>query len=174
MAHKRSHSRRAFRLPPTAALFYLLLCTTLATGVSFSRYVARDTGGYALQVTPLVLTASAQVSESSLTLDCSTGTSSSAEYVFAVSREAGGVNFRYDVVIKLDTPLPEGVRMRLDNAVGQSDDDGKEYVFAGQSFSDGSVSSNTHYLTFEADDPAGVTQAANIQVSVDVVAEQTT
>lgn len=173
MVRKSRQRRPGGSLPLSSVALYLLLLTVLTTGASLSRYVSTGEGAGALEVSPLVLSASASTtSTDELKLDASTP----ATYSFTVSNESDGVvspvAFAYDVVVELSDPLPEGVAISLDGGQAVSVK-GNTYTFSGSSCAGGTSSTNAHELCFEVIDSTSLGQETALNVTVSIHAEQT-
>ena len=175
MVRKSRQRRPGGNLPLSSIVLYLLLLTVLTTGASLSRYVSTGEGAGALEVSPLVLSASASAaSTDELMLDAS----APATYAFTVSNESDGVvspvAFAYDVVVELSAPLPEGVAISLDGEQAVSaDGHTKRYTFSGASCAGGISSTNAHELRFKVIDSTSLGQETALNVMVSIHAEQT-
>lgn len=147
----RPRQAKGHRPPLHVCLAYLLVCTMLATGLSFSRY-ATTSGAYdTAQVAAGALSVSGSRS-AAFDLDCNDGTTSRS-YTFTVTNQDGGkasqVAIEYDIVVKLSQALPHGVTMKLDGQTGYAS--GTTYTFSGDTFAAGKNSSKQHTLTITAD-----------------------
>lgn len=154
-------------------LAYLLVCTMLATGLSFSRYAVADSDSDAAQVAAGALRVSGSGNET-FDLDCNKGTTSQS-YSFTVHNRDGGKTsqaaIEYDIVVGLSQALPDGVTMTLDGHTGSGS--GTKYTFSGGTFAAGSSDSNTHTLTITADaDEVMGSSAYHLDLTISVLAEQ--
>lgn len=173
--------------PPLVQLAYLFVFSLLLTGVSFSYYVSTSSGGAGAQVAGGMLTVEdlSWAAPRSLTLGPDPG---SASWDFAVANSRGDevsqVTLQYDVVLKLEKPLPDGVTVWLDGREGQPDtdlwglwfDSGSSgctcYTFeeAGW-FEAGMGASQTHTVRFETSG-AALSEDSSIPFTITVRAEQ--
>ncbi len=166
--NKRRFCLRSRKLPLHVYLAYLLVCTLVTTGISFSRYATADSGTTNLQVKGFAVTAT-YGNSGTLSIDCNTQQTAQS-YAFTVSGNSW-VTVHYDVIVTLDRALPTGISLTLDGNVA-SWLDGSSYVFSGGTFQAGTSGTNTHTLTITAD-PNILNEEASVQVSVSVQAEQT-
>lgn len=165
---KEKKSRR--RLPLHVYLTYLLVCTFLLTGVSFSRYISSASGSD-----------SARVAKGMVTVRCDDDTTvnlvrqsddgvETEDFSFSVTNSISEVAIQYDVVVTLDKPLGNGVTMNLDGNEGTKSEDGKEYKFSNMGmFEAGKSHSSNHILSFSGDFmeiPSGTDDTYNIQITI--------
>lgn len=149
---KASAKPTAPRLPWPVLLAYLLVCTLLLTGVSFARYTS-GTGG---TDTARVAAGCVEVHPSDsttveLTRPKNDGVET-ADFSFSVSNGNSEVAIRYDIIVTLDKPLPDGVTLALDGNTGSPAPDEKSYTFAGAGvFPAGPQASQSHTLSFTGD-----------------------
>lgn len=167
--NKRRFCLRSRKLPLHVYLAYLLVCTLVTTGISFSRYATADSGTTNLQVKGFAVTAGTYGNSGNLSINCNTQQTAQS-YAFTVSGSSG-VTVHYDVIVKLNQALPTGISLTLDGN-DASWHDGSSYVFSGGTFQAGTSGTNTHTLTITAD-PSILNEEASVQVSVSVQAEQT-
>ena len=103
-----------FRLPLHVYMIYLLICTFLLTGVSFARYIATGSGSDSARIAA----GTVEVSHDSNTKIEITRPTDDAPvtkgFSFTVSNKNSEVAIRYDVIVTLNEPLPEGVSMTVD------------------------------------------------------------
>lgn len=141
-------------------LAYLLVCTLLFTGISFSRFASTRASSDTARV------AAGVIATPEGNWDDTTNT-----YTFTVSNYKGNttseVAIAYDVVVELDKALPQGVTMELDGKSVSSD--GTTYTFqnAGTLVA-GKSQANEHTLTFSG----STTEMSSIDVTVSVIAQQ--
>lgn len=172
MNHNKRSYLRGRKLPLHVYLAYLLVCTLVTTGISFSRYAVTNSSGMSLRVEDFSMTATAYGAATygtgnALTIDCNSSQTVQS-YQFVVS-SGSGVSVSYDVVVTLSQALPAGVTMTLDGYSGTAA--GTSYTFYNiGSFSPGS-SSHMHTLTISAD-PNVLNDEAVINVTISVQAEQ--
>ncbi|MEE0509694.1 MAG: hypothetical protein UDG94_00520 [Peptococcaceae bacterium] len=162
--------RRLLTLPPYVYLGYLLLCTLLVTGVSFSSYLSQASGSDSARVAAGAISITT-VSGSSVTLDNTNGPAS-GDLTFTVSNiNAGAVSevaIRYDIVIQAD--LPAGVTMTLDGKRGSQS--GDTYTFSNMgTFAAGEERTFSHTLTFTGDFTA-INDSSTSNIDISVQAEQ--
>lgn len=149
-------------LPAHICLAYLLVCTLLFTGVSFSRFASTRASSDTARV------AAGVIATQGGTWDTITKT-----YTFTVFNTENGktseVAIAYDVVVKLNKALPDGVTISLDGT--RNPPEGTTYTFhnAGVLVARTS-SSNTHTLTFTGTDE--ITNTTEIQVDISIRAQQ--
>ena len=100
-----------FRLPLSAYLSYLLVATLLFTGVSFSKFASAASESETAYIAEFSVDAAADTSN--ITMNCKSaitpGTGSGSFTVIGRSE----VTATYDVVITLDEPLSEDVKIML-------------------------------------------------------------
>lgn len=168
----RPRQAKGHRPPLHVCLAYLLVCTMLATGLSFSRYATTNGSSDTARTAAGALSVSG--SSTTFHLDCNNGSTSRA-YTFSVANWDGGktsqVALKYDVVVKLSQALPHGVTMKLDGRTGYAS--GTTYTFSGGTFAAGKYNSHNHTLTITAD--AGEVEgssAYNLDLTISVQAEQ--
>lgn len=147
-------------LPAHICLTYLLVCTLLLTGVSFSRFASTRASSDTARV------AAGVIATQGGTWDTTTKT-----YTFTVFNTENGktseVAIAYDVVVKLSGALPDGVTMTLNGKNGSMD--GTTYTFANAgTLVAGELKENTHSLTFFGN----ATGVSSIGVTVSVIAQQ--
>ena len=163
----------SYRPPLHVCLAYLLVCTMLATGLSFSRYATTDGDSDAAQVAAGALSVSGGGNKT-FDLDCNNG-STSQSYSFTVHNRDGGKTsqaaIEYDIVVGLSQALPDGVTMELDGQTGYASR--TTYTFSGGTFAAGSSDFNTHTLTITADtDEVTGSSAYHLDLTISVLAEQ--
>lgn len=164
----------SYRPPLHVCLAYLLVCTMLATGLSFSRYAVADSDSDAAQVAAGALRVSG-TSSARFDLNCNNSTLPSQSYTFTVRNRDGGKTsqaaIEYDIVVRLSQALPDGVTMKVDGYLGKGS--GTTYTFSGGTFAAGSSDSNTHTLTITADaDEVTGSSAYHLDLTISVLAEQ--
>lgn len=168
-----SSRKGGLHLPLHVYLAYLLVCTFLLTGVSFSRYISSANGSD-----------SARVAAGGITVNYSDNTNielvqptdpdnqtETAEFSFTVSNSASEVAIRYDLVLTLDQALPDGVTMALDGRPC-SGNSNNTYTFskAGE-FEAGETQTKTHTLTFSGD-YLTIQEQSTRTITIAVCAEQ--
>lgn len=156
-------------LPLPVWLAYLLVCTLLLTGVSFARYTTTANGGDTARVAAGRIEVQCN-QDTTLVLDTNT---SETSLLFSVSNPGAEVAIRYDVEVKLDTPLPAGVTLTLDGTSGQTEG-GKRYIFSQMGcFAPGTLDIQSHTLVVAANfDESNTVETLEIPVTISVCAEQ--
>lgn len=144
-------NKRKGRLPIYVYLGYLLICTLLLTGVSFASYVSTSTASDSACVAKGMVTVSySDDTEIEMSRPDDDGVET-REFSFQVSNNASEVAIRYDVVVTLDIPLPDGVTMTLDEQPC-SGSDNNVYIFPNMgTFQAGVNDIKTHTLSFTGD-----------------------
>lgn len=162
------------RLPVSAYLGYLLICTLVLTGVSFAKFATTAGGSDSARVAAFVVEATGKEKDT-LTIDCGAG-STTATYTLTVknnnaSEKVSEVAISYDVVLALPEDLPNGLTVTLDGNTGTVSE--KKITFANVgTFAAGTSASKTHKLTVTAN-PNVVTNDITLDnISVNVIAEQ--
>lgn len=158
------------RLPLQAYLAYLLVCTFLLGGVSFSRYITFANGSDRARVAAGVVTVSYNSDNTNMKMErpADDGTLK-RDFSFNVSKSDSEVAIRYDVVVTLDQPLGTGVTMTLDGNPGTEGAD-HTYTFSDTgTFMPGEQSARTHTLSFTGDFkniPSGTDDTYKIQITI--------
>lgn len=158
------------RLPLQAYLAYLLVCTFLLGGVSFSRYITSANGSDRARVAAGVVTVSYNSDNTNMKMERPADDGTQTEnFQFSVSNSVSEVAIRYDVVVTLDQPLGTGVTMTLDGHTGTAEAD-HTYIFSDTgTFMSGEQSTRTHSLSFAGDFssvPPGTDDTYNIQITI--------
>lgn len=145
--------QRLKRLPVHVYLAYLLVCTLLLTGVSFSSYITSANGSDNARVAAGVVTVHYDDNTNNIEMTRPSNDGVRTErFDFSVSNGASEVAIRYDVVVTLDQALKNGVTMQLDGGTGAISDDKKTYTFSNAgTFAAGVGSTKTHTLSFAGD-----------------------
>lgn len=157
------------RLPLQAYLAYLLVCTFLLAGVSFSRYITFANGSDSARVAAGVVTVSfGDNTNMEMERPADDGTQTE-NFQFSVSNSDSEVAIRYDVVVTLDQTLGTGVTMTLDGNPGTEGAD-HTYTFSNMgTFLPGEQSTRTHTLSFVGDFasiPSGTDDIYKIQITI--------
>lgn len=159
-------------LPFHVWLTYLLVCTLLATGVSFARCVSTSTAGDSARAAALSVNAQADSDQNALTID---EDNPSAEYAFTVSntdnRTVSQTALQYDVIVELDQTLPADVSMELISSDGSADSPdsttGYTYIFSDIGILEAGIEENDSYtLVFQTTGSPSVSCVINADVSV--------
>lgn len=176
----KSSNKESLHLPIHAYLGYLLVCTLLLTGVSFSRYISSASGSDSPRVAAGVVTVSYD-GDTTVEMDRPTDPNNqieTAEFSFHVSNSASEVAIQYDLVLALDQPLPNGVTISLyknggSDPIGTFDNniDSQFTVSNAGIFKAGSQEIDQYKLTFEGDFDT-ISEDYNRTVSISVQAEQ--
>lgn len=141
------------RLPLSAYLAYLLVCTLLLTGVSFSRYLTTTGGTAAARVASGVVEVEYDPDSAHIFMERPWDDGiQTEEFVFTVSNQASEVAIQYDLEITLNKALPNGVTVELDGTTCiQNYATSYTATGAGIFTAGGSEQTNTHCLTFVGD-----------------------
>lgn len=162
---KQSNKKFHF-LPLPVYVIYLLVCTLLLTGVTFSKYTAASGGEDSATVAGCLVTVKGD--DLSDEIVYGEGEDNRFQYVFSVSSESD-VAMDYDVIVDLGRSLPDGMEMTLDNGIGYNKYEDGKYVFedAGY-FEAGKKEDIDHILLFEVipDEIDNADYAFDISVSV--------
>lgn len=159
----RGEKRPGKRLPAFVYVVYLLVATVIFTGVTFSGYIAKTTGGDDARTAKYDVSVSS-ISGEALTLAPDTP----ASYTFSVT-SSSEVAVEYDLVISLPNALPEGVVLSLkrgDTPVTVAVD-GTVYTVLGAGEFTALGGTHTYTLTFTATQPIGADRVENISIRVD-------
>lgn len=181
MKHRKlisSHEGR-LRLPLHVYLTYLLVCTFLLTGVSFSRYISSANGSDSARVAAGVVTVSYDENSTSVVMEQPSDAGIVTEaFSFSVSNFASEVAIQYDLVLTLDQALPDGVTISLykngdSNPIGTfAANGGTNFTVSNAGiFEAKSQKTDQYKLTFEGDYNS-ITAACERTVSISVQAEQ--
>lgn len=162
--------RRIFPLPLYVYLSYIVVCTLMLIGISFSRYVSIERGSDSARVAAgsLVVTHDS-ISEIALnrTYDDSVIT---RKFNFYVSNKASEVAIRYNLIVKLNESLPNGVTMTLDGKI--IDGNTTSYTFNNAGiFEAGKQQTNMHTLSITGD-YALINKSSERNITISVQAEQ--
>lgn len=169
MAGKKPCSR-----PLLPRLAYLLLCTLLLTGVSFSRYITGTGAGDQARAAAWKVEVSYQP-DTILEMECPTDPDNqivSVSYPFTVTNHSETA-LQYDLEIQLDQSLPEGVTAELDGE-SISFSEGSNPVCTvpnAGSLAAESDASQQHTLSF-AGDYYTISSGSDIQITITVDAVQ--
>ena len=139
-------------------LMYLLLCTLVFTGFTFSRYISGAQGQEKGQVAAGVVIVSHDPDATSIVMKRPSNDGIKSEsFSFTVSNQGTGspseVAIKYDIVVTLKESLPDGVSMKLDEEVSpQVSPDGLTYTFSNAgTFEANNADKHSHMLTFSGD-----------------------
>lgn len=162
--------KERLHLPLHVYLAYLLVCTFLLTGVSFSRYISKANADDSARVAKGVVTVTY---DDATTAEMDRPTDDGVEkreFEFKVSNDTSEVAIRYDVVVTLNQPLGPGVTMTLDENTSIVTNEGKKYKFFNiGTFAAGVEETKTHTLSFNGDFmtiPSGTDDTYNIEISI--------
>lgn len=115
-SRKKNFSRKCCcRLPLHVYLAYLLVCTFLLTGVSFSRYISMADADDSARVAAGLVTVTYDDNNTILEMDRADSDDGAVtkEFHFQVSNNNSEVAIRYGMVLTLDASLPGGVTINL-------------------------------------------------------------
>ncbi len=169
MMIRKERKNKVPRLPLTVWLSYLLVCTLLLTGVTFSSYVTSATGGDSARVAKfsVVMTGAEDI----VSIDGSNASENlSSAYHFTVTNNSE-VAVRYSVTVKTgaeDAPLPTGITLEIAGITCSTDGQQRSYAFNVGTLAPGADVSHTLTVTAALSElMENVDQ--NVIVSVDVV-----
>ncbi|MGI5958072.1 MAG: hypothetical protein ACOX60_01470 [Massiliimalia sp.] len=162
-----------FLLP--VSLIYLIVCTLLWTGVSFSSYISSANGSDKARVAAGIVSVSHN-SNIVIELKCPDDGADKTvtnQFNFSVSNGASEVAMQYDVVVTLDKALPNGITMKLDGKP-YSGNTGNQYTFSNAgTFEANKHQSIPHQLTFIGNfDEYKTPGIAEFPITISVYTEQ--
>ncbi len=166
--HKKIHF-----LPLRVYIAYLFICTLLLTGVSFSKYISAANGSdYARVAAGDVDVAYTDTTEILIKRPSSDGVESKS-FAFQVTNKGSEVAIKYDIEVKLDTPLPEGATMMLDGKECYSSDGYTYKLLDAGTFNANENGTNEHTLTLAVDFDTYTTPGEfNYNIDISVISEQ--
>lgn len=140
----------------SVCLGYLLLCSLLLTGITFSRYVAEDQASDAARVAAGVVEVYYDENTTALTMNRQDDDVETRTFSFTVSNAGGKVSevaIAYDIVVTLNETLPDGVTISLDDSwLASSSSSDTSYTFQNAgTFEAGQSQSQMHTLTVVGD-----------------------
>lgn len=150
----RKSIKRIFPLPFYVYLSYLVICTLLLTGVSFSSYISGADASDSARVAAGLVTVSYNENTTTVEMERPADPDNQMEtkgFSFNVSNCESEVAIRYDVIVTLEKTLPNGVTMTLDGeeCFGNADN---TYTFSNMgTFEAGVQNTRTHTLSFTGD-----------------------
>ena len=147
----RATAKTRFRLPLHAYLMYLLIGAFLLTGVSFARYISTGSGQDGARVAAGKVTVSHDPNTMIEMSRPDDDGSVTRQFAFNVSNQNSEVAIRYDVIVNLSEPLPNGVSMMMDNTPCS---ESAQTVFTFKNagvFPAGNSDIKTHTLSFTGD-----------------------
>ena len=166
--------RCLFPLPLPIYLSYLVVCTLLLTGVSFSSYLsttnATDSARVAAGIVSVTYDSATVIEMERPTM----GDMVTKQFHFSVSNQVSEVAIRYDVVVTLGEALPKGITMELDGKPCSGNTD-NTYTFSNMgTFEAGTSTSFSHKLTFTGDFAVyqPLEEEAEFPINISVYAEQ--
>lgn len=150
----RKSIKRIFPLPFYVYLSYLVICTLLLTGVSFSSYISGADASDSARVAAGLVTVSYGENTTTVEMKRPEDPDNQIEtkaFYFYVSNSKSEVAIRYDVVVTLKETLPDGVTMTLDDKACSGNAD-NTYTFSNMgTFEAGVQDTKTHVLSFKGD-----------------------
>lgn len=172
---KEKEKRRTIKsivlFPLPVYLSYLVVCTLLLTGVSFSRYISQGGSNDSTRVAAGGITVSYA---DHVTVEMERPVSDQIQtekFSFCVSNNVSEVAVKYDVLVTVDQILPEGIIMNLDG-IPCSSNSGNTYIFADKGiFAAGESKTYTHTLSFSGDYQI-IQEQAERNITISVQAEQ--
>ena len=176
MKPKNASDKKLFSLPLHIYLIYLLVCTVLLTGVTFSHYITTTNGGDNANVAGGIIVVTSN-SNTELIMeqpfDSSIVTQDFSFEVFNYSSNAiSEVAIQYDVIVTLNEKLPDGVSLTMDGNDYSASDNNNKYTFSNAgTFEAGVQDSNTHTLSFTGDYSI-INEQAERNITISIYAEQ--
>ena len=168
---RKQTAKPQFKLPIHAYLTYLLICAFLLTGVSFARYVSTGSGKDGARVAVGNISVSHDP-DTTIVMSCPSDYSpETRRFEFCVSNQNSEVAIRYDVIVNLSEPLPDGVPMMMDDTPCS---ESAQTVFTFKNagvFNAGIPESKTHTLSFTGDFNV-IQEASERTVTISIRAEQ--
>lgn len=176
----RSSQKGRLHLPAQVYLVYLLVCTFLLTGASFSRYISSANDSDGARVAAGVVTVSYDDAKT-VKMERPADPNHQVEtgsFSFRVSNGPSEVAIRYNLVVKLDEALPNGVTISLYknsalNPICKFDDSGETQFTVSDAgiFQAGSSETDCYELVFVGDFET-ISEDCNRTVSISAQAEQ--
>lgn len=171
---EKSEKKAKARLPLSAYLIYLLIASTIFTGISFSKFASSQTVNGDAKVAFVSMDAGVNDGQSdTLRIDTTTGTGADAvaNYGFYIENRSSEVAMRYKIIVELPSALPTGMTLTVADGAGQAcacTTSGNVYTFTGTSeFAAGVEARHAYTLTFTGDSSLiGAGAFENILVSV--------
>ena len=166
-----SGARSVFAL---VILFVTLLVA--ASGVSFAKNLSSSSGGDNAQVSVLIIDLRGSSSDN-LTIDCERGITT-ASYNFTVTNTKDGktaeLSFKYDVIVRFNEALPEGIAISVDKINGTVSSDRKTVTISDVGrFTAGETQTREHTMVFSVVNASFLSQDYLFEnISVSVRAEQ--
>lgn len=151
---------------------YLLMCTLLLTGVSFSGYVSTSAGSESARAAMGAVTVNYDPVSTTVEMNRPSGEDEVAEsFTFDVSNSISEIAIGYDIVVSLDQELPDGVTMKLDNRLCAENAD-NTYIFSNVgTFDAGKQERKQHTLIFTGDYSI-IKERAERKITISVQARQ--
>lgn len=163
-------------LPFSAFLAYLVVCTFLLTGVSFSKYVTRSNAADSARVAKGIVTVGSTSNKILEVRDESPDTHY-PRFTFDVTNNNSEVAIGYDIVVKFNQLLPDGVLWGLDGNFSYNAEvtGANEYTFRNAgTFEAGKYVTRSHTLMFVIGENNGLdrfpdvgTHTYNIDISIE-------
>ena len=169
---KRKNGARLFFA--SIILFATLLAT--ASGVSLAKIFSSSSGGDNAQVSVMVVDLKGSSSDN-LTIDCGQGIAT-ASYNFAITNTKDGktaeLSFKYDVIVRFNEALPEGIAISVDKINGTVSSDRKTVTISDVGrFMAGETQTREHTMVFSVVNASFLSQDYLFEnISVSVRAEQ--
>lgn len=165
-------TRARFRLPIQAYLAYLLIGASLLTGISFARYITADGGADNARVAAGTIKVTYDENTTTIEMTRSENDNFVTDlFQFHVSNPNSEVAIRYDVIVTLNEPLPNGVTMQMDG-MNASEASQKTFTFKNAGvFSAGATETQDHTLSFTGDYSI-ISQESTRTIALSVLAEQ--
>ena len=179
-SYKRGHAAKNKRLPLFTYLAYLLVTTTIFTGVTLSGYISRSTATDTAKVAYVIVQASGQTVSSDNIVDAA-NENDSFQYNLTVSNEKDGktseVALNYVIYIDLPDDIPDGLQISVSDTTGgvittNSTQNQNTLTFSSTKILPAGVTTmNTHTIMIKGTDQVD-DERDNLTVNVAVRAEQ--
>lgn len=158
-------------IPLSVYLCYMIVCTFIATGVSFCRYISTANGNDSSRVAAGIVDVT-YADDTTIEMETPADDSTdiiTKDFKFSVSNKSSEVAIQYDVVVKLEKALPEGVKLTLDDKTVSGEEGTHTFSNMG-TFQAGEKEKREHTLSFTGDSEKIQQQfETNITVTVKAV-----
>ena len=143
---KRNGVKFAFALVILSAAIFVMAC-----GVSFAKNLSSSSGGDNARVSVLIMDARGSSSDN-LMIDCGQGFTK-ASYNLVVTNTKDGktaeLSFKYDVIVRFNEALPEGIAISVDKINGTVSSDRKTVTISDVGrFTAGTTQTREHTMVF--------------------------
>lgn len=158
-------------VPLNVYLSYMVICAFLWTGVSFCRYISTANGSDSSRVAAGIVDVT-YADDTTIEMETPADDSTdiiTKDFKFSVSNKSSEVAIQYDVVVKLEKALPEGVELTLDDKTVSGEEGTHTFSNMG-TFQAGKKETREHTLSFTGDSEKIQQQfETNITVTVKAV-----